>query len=61
MDRDKLQKILIGLFICACFFIGLKLLPDTLIGYNSRIKEPISTSKMTYGRFLDYLDMGWIT
>jgi cell division protease FtsH len=61
MDRDKLQKILIGLFICACFFIGLKLLPDSLIPYNSKIKENISSSKMTYGRFLDYLDMGWIT
>ncbi len=62
MDRDKIQKVLIGLFISACFLIGLKLF-DLPIPFNSKLKEASnqSTSKMTYGRFLDYLDMGWVT
>jgi cell division protease FtsH len=62
MDRDKIQKILIGLFISACFLIGLKLF-DLPIPFESKQIEPsnVSTSKMTYGRFLEYLDMGWIT
>lgn len=63
MDRDKIQKVLIGLFISACFLIGLKLF-DLPIPFNSKLNEAsnqnLSTSKMTYGRFLDYLDMGWI-
>jgi cell division protease FtsH len=63
MDRDKIQKVLIGLFISACFLIGLKLF-DLPIPFNSKVNEAsnqnLSTSKMTYGRFLDYLDMGWI-
>ena len=61
MDRDKIQKVLIGLFISACFLIGLKLF-NLPIPFDSKLKEPsnLSPSKMTYGRFLDYLDMGWI-
>jgi len=68
MDRDKLQKILIGLFLSACLLIGLKLF-NFSIPFNSKLTESsdlslssnISSSKMTYGRFLEYLDMGWIT
>jgi cell division protease FtsH len=61
MDRDKIQKVLIGLFISACFLIGLKLF-DFPIPFDSKLSnQTISSSKMTYGRFLDYLDMGWIT
>jgi cell division protease FtsH len=61
MDRDKIQKVLIGLFISACLLIGLKLF-EIPIPFDLKLKEPSqSPSKMTYGRFLDYLDMGWIT
>jgi cell division protease FtsH len=62
MDRDKIQKVLIGLLISACFLIGLKLL-DFPIPFESKPIEPSNgiISKMTYGRFLEYLDMGWIT
>jgi cell division protease FtsH len=60
MDRDKIQKVLIGLFISACFLIGLKLF-DFPIPFESKQIEHVSSSKMTYGRFLEYLDMGWIT
>jgi cell division protease FtsH len=62
MDRDKIQKVLIGLFISACFLIGLKLF-DFPIPFESKKIDPlnVSSSKLTYGRFLEYLDMGWIT
>ena len=76
MDRNTIQKILIGLFISACLLIGFKTF-DIPLPFNgqmpgSGVENPIQTvdlatssnvssSKMTYGRFLEYLDMGWIT
>jgi len=62
MDRNTIQKILIGLFISACIFIGLNIVnvnitelpPKTEINTNS------SNSRMTYGRFLEYLELGWV-
>ena len=63
MDRNTLQKIFIGLFILACIFVGFRIfnlinyideIPVTDIGPN------VSSSRMTYGRFLEYLEMGWI-
>src|SRR5210317_235304 len=49
MDRNTIQKILIGLFFLACTFIGFR-------AFNTNV----SSSRMTYGRFLEYLEMGWV-
>ena len=63
MDRNTIQKILIGLFLLACIFIGLKTF--NVIGFEdlpakSEASTNISSSRMTYGRFLEYLEMGWV-
>ena len=63
MDRNTIQKILIGLFLIACIFIGLKTF--NLVGLNenpskAEVSANVSSSRMTYGRFLEYLEMGWV-
>jgi cell division protease FtsH len=63
MNRDTIQKILIGLFFLACIFIGLKTF--NIAGLNETSSKPelntnLSSSRMTYGRFLEYLEMGWV-
>merc|ERR1711920_1103001 len=65
MDRNTIQKILIGLFISACIFIGLRLSNVTDIFDNSTTPRQetntnSSSSRMTYGRFLEYLELGWV-
>ena len=63
MDRNTIQKILIGLFISACIFIGLRLFNVTDVIDNSpktEITTNSSSSRMTYGRFLEYLELGWV-
>lgn len=65
MDRNTIQKILIGLFISACIFIGLRVSDVTGMIDNSNMpKQELSTnsssSRMTYGRFLEYLELGWV-
>jgi cell division protease FtsH len=63
MNRNTIQKILIGLFLLACIFIGLKTF--NVVGFNDNASKPelntnVSSSRMTYGRFLEYLEMGWV-
>ena len=63
MDRNTIQKILIGLFLLACIFIGLRTF--NVVGFNENQAKPevsanVSSSRMTYGRFLEYLEMGWV-
>ena len=63
MDRNTIQKILIGLFISACLFIGLRTFNVAGIDSNlpnNEINSNVSSSRMTYGRFLEYLEMGWV-
>jgi len=64
MDRNTIQKILIGLFVAACLFAGLRVanMAGLRLGDNNSPKtEVVSTgSKMTYGRFLEYLELGWV-
>ena len=65
MDRNTLQKILIGLFISACIFISLRIfngsdIIDTANSTKTEISTNSSTSRMTYGRFLEYLELGWV-
>ena len=63
MNRNTIQKILIGLFFLACIFIGLKTF--NVVGFSQNPSKPelntnVSSSRMTYGRFLEYLEMGWV-
>jgi cell division protease FtsH len=63
MDRNTIKKILISLFLAACIFIGLKTF--NVIGFTENSTQPeittnVSSSRMTYGRFLEYLEMGWV-
>ena len=65
MDRNTIQKILIGLFISACIFIGLRTFNITGVMDNTsaprtEISTNSSSSRMTYGRFLEYLELGWV-
>ena len=63
MDRNTIQKILIGLFLLACIFIGVKTF--NIGGFDENearqdVSANVSSSRMTYGRFLEYLEMGWV-
>ena len=63
MDRNTIQKILIGLFLLICIFLGLRTFNGTEFTENqssSEVSANISSSRMTYGRFLEYLEMGWV-
>ena len=63
MDRNIIQKILIGLFFVACTFIGFRLFDNNVFNSNSaksEVSTNVSSSRMTYGRFLEYLEMGWV-
>jgi cell division protease FtsH len=65
MDRNTIQKVLIGLFLIACIFIGLRTFNVADFGFaenqsGSEINSNVSSSRMTYGRFLEYLEMGWV-
>jgi cell division protease FtsH len=63
MDRNTIQKILIGVFFAVCIFIGIKTFD--INGVNdtqpkTEASSNVSSLRMTYGRFLEYLDMGWV-
>ena len=65
MDRNTIQKILIGLFVATCIFVGLRIsnLAGFTLGENNSPKMEVvasTSSKMTYGRFLEYLELGWV-
>ena len=63
MERNTIQKIFIGICLGACIFFGLKTFD--IIGFNEtqsklEVTTTVSSSRMTYGRFLEYLEMGWV-
>jgi cell division protease FtsH len=63
MERNTIQKILAGLFLLACIFIGLRTFNVGGLDENqskSEVSANVSSSRMTYGRFLEYLEMGWV-
>ena len=63
MDRNTIQKILLGLFLVACIFIGFKTFNVQIfeeVQSKPEINTNVSSSRMTYGRFLEYLEMGWV-
>ena len=69
MNRNFLENILIGVFVSACILFGISQFKSTNIANFEKtelqndkleINSSISTSRMTYGRFLEYLEMGWV-
>ena len=66
MNRQTIKQILIGLFIAASIFIGIRISTETGLLNNtknvptSEFNANSSSSRMTYGRFLEYLELGWI-
>ena len=65
MDRNTLQKIFGGLFVAAFIFIGLRTIDIEGVGFTeveaSKTEvNNVNNSRMTYGRFLEYLEMGWV-
>ena len=66
MNRDTIQKILIGLFAAACIFLGIQIVDvDNALEFDNNSPKTemavaSSGSRMTYGRFLEYLELGWV-
>jgi cell division protease FtsH len=66
MDRNLIQKLLLGLFLVACIIIGVKkadfgeFSTAQAVANKPEINSNVSSSRMTYGRFLEYLEMGWV-
>ena len=61
MDRNTIQKILIGFLLVGCVFLGFRTV--NVVGFDENQSKPevnVSSSRMTYGRFLEYLEMGWV-
>jgi cell division protease FtsH len=63
MDRSSVQKIFAGGVVATCILIGLKTF--SVIGFQEKLTKPdIDTNgtslRMNYGRFLEYLEMGWV-
>jgi len=62
----RIKNIFIGIVISGAIVLGIK--KFDLIGLNSpddiknnaQLNQNIVSSRMTYGRFLEYLEMGWI-
>merc|ERR1712113_209826 len=60
MDRTFVQKIFTGIFLIASFLIVFNQLLSDDYGVLDFEKGTGSSSRMTYGRFLEYLEMGWV-
>ena len=64
MDRNIIQKVLIGLFLLVCLFVGLRTFNILGLDESQQVRQEmnanVSSSRMTYGRFLEYLEMGWV-
>ena len=66
MDRNFIQKMLIGIFAIACLIFGVNLITsgdyiqEQVQNEKLEINTNVSSSRMTYGRFLEYLEMGWV-
>jgi len=66
MWRNILKNTLFGIILFSITSIGVKkfnpseALPDTNITNNTEVNQNVVSSRMTYGRFLEYLEMGWV-
>jgi len=66
MGRNTFRNIIIAIIILASISIGIKKFdllglesPET-IRNTAQLNQNIVSSRMTYGRFLEYLEMGWV-
>ena len=66
MNRNLIQKILLGLFLIASLIVGAKMFTFGSFAKTEvrndklELNSSVSSSRMTYGRFLEYLEMGWV-
>ena len=66
MDRNFIQKFLIGAFLAASVTFGAQQFTFSDFGKAEirneklEVESNVSSSRMTYGRFLEYLEMGWV-
>ena len=66
MNRNTLRNILIAIILLSGISIGIK--KFNLLGFESpenirntaQLNQNVVSSRMTYGRFLEYLEMGWV-
>ena len=66
MNRNTFRNILIGIILLSSVTLGIK--KFNLLGFenpeniknNAQINQNVVSSRMTYGRFLEYLEMGWV-
>lgn len=65
MPRNLIRNICIALIAISLILLGLKNFNGTSIFNNNgkpakEISQNTASSRMTYGRFLEYLEMGWV-
>ena len=66
MNRNTLRNILIAIILVSGISVGIK--KFNLLGFESpenirntaQLNQNAVSSRMTYGRFLEYLEMGWV-
>jgi len=66
MGRNTFRNILIGIILLSSITLGVK--KFNLLGFESpenirnaaQLNQNVVSSRMTYGRFLEYLEMGWV-
>ena len=66
MGRNIFRNILIGIILLSSITLGIK--KFNLLGFESpenirntaQLNQNVVSSRMTYGRFLEYLEMGWV-
>ena len=66
MSRNTFRNILIGIALVSTLSIGVRKFnvlgienPET-IRTTAQLNQNVVSSRMTYGRFLEYLEMGWV-
>jgi len=66
MWRNTIRNILLGILFLSIVSIGIKkFIPNGIINQsvnrnNTELNQNLISSRMTYGRFLEYLEMGWV-
>jgi len=63
MRNNFIRNICIGLIVISLLLLGLKNFDSSVILNNNSDKESSknsTSSRMSYGKFLDYLEMGWV-
>jgi len=66
MGRNTFRNILIGIILLSSVTLGIK--KFNLLGFENpenirntaQLNQNVVSSRMTYGRFLEYLEMGWV-